>query len=487
MLQQRADVHWDVPTSGAATGHGKITETDMRKLFAQSSRLGLEITGADGELATAAQSLGHQASGLQAILVSAEKMTAVNSGVARTIAAVSDQASNVKQTFGRVAEKINSSVSSTHVNIRALCGTADLVTEGLKRAAQDLKMVRASSDAIQHIAREIQLLAVNAGVEAARVGVAGRGFAVIADSVKRLADQTRTATTESERHLAELADSIMGLQASCSDNMNYAKSVEWEADCIREGSSELTGTFQTVEKFIADFEALREPVQRGNDNCQSVLGNLQTVTEGISEVAGNVRSASSSVHRLVKISEDIVGDIVGTGVETPISGLIDLAKGAAANIATGLEAALANGVITIDGLFDEKYQPVAGTDPQQYLTAFTALTDRLMPPIQEPLLAKDKRVTFCAAVDRNGYLPTHNQQYSRPQGSDPVWNMLNCRNRRIFDDKTGLASARNRKPCLVQTYRRDMGGGVFKLMNELSVPIMVRGRHWGGFRIGFVP
>jgi methyl-accepting chemotaxis protein len=77
------------------------------------------------------------------------------------------------------------------------------------------------------------------------------------------------------------------------------------------------------------------------------------------------------------------------------------------------------------------------------------------------------------------------QKYSHPQGSDPVWNSANCRNRRIFNDRTGLSAGRSTRPFLLQTYRRDMGGGHFVLMKDVSAPIMVHGRHWGGFRIGF--
>jgi methyl-accepting chemotaxis protein len=45
--------------------------------------------------------------------------------------------------------------------------------------------------------------------------------------------------------------------------------------------------------------------------------------------------------------------------------------------------------------------------------------------------------------------------------------------------------AANRKPFLLQTYRRDMGGGNFVLMKDVSSPILVRDRHWGAFRMGF--
>ena len=103
----------------------------------------------------------------------------------------------------------------------------------------------------------------------------------------------------------------------------------------------------------------------------------------------------------------------------------------------------------------------------------------------EWVLKRDPRIVFCAAVDRNGYLPTHNKIYSQPQGDDPVWNAANCRNRRIFNDRTGLAAGRNRRKFLLQTYRRDMGNGNYVLMKDASVPIKIDGRHWGGLRIGF--
>ena len=101
------------------------------------------------------------------------------------------------------------------------------------------------------------------------------------------------------------------------------------------------------------------------------------------------------------------------------------------------------------------------------------------------MLELDPRVVFCAAVDRNAFLPTHNTKFSQKQGGDPAWNAANCRNRRIFGDRVGLAAARNRKPFLLQSYRRDMGGGVFVPMKDVSAPIMVRGRHWGGLRLAY--
>jgi methyl-accepting chemotaxis protein len=77
----------------------------------------------------------------------------------------------------------------------------------------------------------------------------------------------------------------------------------------------------------------------------------------------------------------------------------------------------------------------------------------------------------------------HNKTWSQPQGEDPVWNARHSRNRRIFDDRTGLAAARNLQDWLVQSYPRDLGGGVVEMMKDISMPIELRGRHWGALRI----
>ena len=118
------------------------------------------------------------------------------------------------------------------------------------------------------------------------------------------------------------------------------------------------------------------------------------------------------------------------------------------------------GEIGDNDLFDRAYRPIAGTDPRQLMARFTEFTDRVLPPIQEPLMEFDPRVAFCAAVDDNGYLPTHNVKFSRPQGPDSVWNAANCRNRRLFNNRTGLGAGRNTREFLLQTYRRDLGGDV---------------------------
>jgi methyl-accepting chemotaxis protein len=166
--------------------------------------------------------------------------------------------------------------------------------------------------------------------------------------------------------------------------------------------------------------------------------------------------------------------------------LIDRAIEAADAASAAIETAISSGDLTADDVFDLDYRPISGADPQQFETRYLDTFDRILPDILEPALQSDPQMVFCAAVDRNGYLPVHNQIYSKPQrAGDPVWNAGNCRNRRIFDDRAGLSAARNTRPFLVQSYARDMGNGQVVMMKEVDAPISVFGRHWGGMRMAY--
>jgi methyl-accepting chemotaxis protein len=95
-------------------------------------------------------------------------------------------------------------------------------------------------------------------------------------------------------------------------------------------------------------------------------------------------------------------------------------------------------------------------------------------------------VQFCRCIDRNCYVATHNLACSKPQGSDPVWNDANSRNRRFFKHRAMLIAAQSLKPVQLQTMRRDMGGGKFVMMKTAGAPVWIRGRHWGAASLAYI-
>jgi methyl-accepting chemotaxis protein len=164
---------------------------------------------------------------------------------------------------------------------------------------------------------------------------------------------------------------------------------------------------------------------------------------------------------------------------------IERAISAANQISKLFEEAVTLGKISEQDLFDNNYVPIPGTNPVQCRTRFLDFTESVLPAIQEPLLASDKRMVFCVALDRNGYLPVHNNIYSKPQRTDDVlWNTANSRNRRIFDDRAGLSAGRVVRPYIIQNYPRNMGDRIV-MMWEIGAPIRVFGKQWGGFRTAY--
>jgi methyl-accepting chemotaxis protein len=145
-----------------------------------------------------------------------------------------------------------------------------------------------------------------------------------------------------------------------------------------------------------------------------------------------------------------------------------------------LREAVDNGRFRMEQLFDERYVPIPGTDPQKYHTPYDSYLDTAIQQLEDEFL-KDDQVVFAVLVDRNGYLPTHNSKYSQPLTGDKEKDKVGNRTKRLFNDPVGLAAAQNQKELLKQVYSRDTG----ERMWDISAPIHLDGKHWGAFRIGF--
>jgi len=440
--------------------------------------LGVEIADITGHLQDVAGRVSRQSEQFKDLQRTAESMVAVNRGIDAAVRAA-------QATAGSAGGEIDSSraaVGGAVAHIAELATAVGRIEERLGAIDAVLKQVAKVSGTIETIARTTNLLALNATIEAARAGEAGRGFAVVAGEVKALAAETRAATLQIGDTVRDLSGQIGNLIDEGGIASRRAKEVSDGAGIIEQAMDRVHRDFAGLGREI---DVIAASAGDNLGNCRAVLGELGVLAEGVDLSSANLKEADRRVEELLKLSESLIEFIADSGVETADTRLIAATIATAKLIAEAFEAAVARNEIAVEQLFDTNYREIPGTDPKQYMTDYVALTDRLLPPIQDPVRAIDPRVAFCVAWARDGYLPTHNPEYSQPQGTDPVWNAAHCRNRRRFDDRAVRKVAANTKSFLLQTYRRDMGGGTFVLMKDLSAPIFVGGRHWGAFRMGY--
>ena len=439
--------------------------------------LGVELADVAGNVREVAGRVTTQSERFGHLQKTAETMVLANHDIAGASKAVQSATSAAVGEIGQSRAAVETAVKY----IAELIEAVGRIEHRLGAVSSALVDVANVSGSIEAIAKQTNLLALNATIEAARAGAAGRGFAVVASEVKALAEATRKATHQIGNTIRGLDDQVGNLIAESGEASGRAKDAG-------EGARQIQGIIARVQdgftKVGQEIAGVAKAATSNLSHCDMVIEELANLARGVDLSSTDLKHADDRVARLLEASEGLIAMIAESGVETSDAPLIRTVVETARRIANAFETAIERGEVRLEQLMDENYREIPGTDPKQYLTNYVEFTDRVLPPIQDPIQKSDPRIVFCVAWARGGYLPTHNPNYRLPQRKDPVWNSANCRNRRLFNDRAVKKVAANTRPFLLQTYRRDMGGGNFVLMKDLSSPIFVRGRHWGAFRMG---
>jgi methyl-accepting chemotaxis protein len=345
-----------------------------------------------------------------------------------------------------------------------------------------LREVSNATNQITQIALQTRLLAFSARVQARQSGQApeglgfGSGLGVVADAANDLAERIEFCAQHILGKVQQLDESIAGLLRQVSPGVAGPKLGAHQGGSIPHALDQAARGINRI--YLAS--------ENSRDLCDGLNCQMADIEAEMHHGTEAVGSALMHTETFLKVSEALMETVADSGVDTEDTLYIRSAQDAALRIGKLLEAALQSGSISQADLFDDHYLPIVGSQPAQHQSRFVDIADRLFPLVQEELLGLSDKVVFCVATDRNGYVACHNKAYNHTQRSgEPAYNSVHCRSRRIFNDRAGLASARNQRPFLLQTYRRDMGAGNFVVMKEAAAPITVNGQHWGGLRLAF--
>jgi methyl-accepting chemotaxis protein len=365
-------------------------------------------------------------------------------------------------------ETVASTMRSTNQHIEHFSGTVTELHANSMKINEIVSLINDISD-------QTNLLALNAAIEAARAGEAGRGFAVVADEVRKLAEKVKTAT----QVIGQNTQSMINLVADTSAKTQTIVAEVTKANGYVEASASDLGTMvgdfkRTTEQLVTISDAI------GNlrDSNQTIHGEVEEIRNHSLDISGRMKQCLDSAKTLRESTEDLQCTLADfrTG-NSKFDTLHDNCMQFRDQVAAVLQTLNERGV----NVFDQHYKEIPGSNPKRYSTAYDNQCEADLTRLYDDLLRNVQGLTYSLSVDTNGYAPAHNGIFSNTPSGDPVVDLAKCRHKRIFNDPVGLKLAKNQKSSLFQTYVRDTG----EILNDLSMPITIAGRHWGAVRIGF--
>ena len=401
-------------------------------------------------------------------------------------ARVSDSTDEARVLAEQARGKLEQGRGAIEDTIRIFSGLTDLVVQlGDRMAgfAEAMARVQNVSASIETIANKTNMLALNATIEAARAGEAGRSFAVVAAEVKKLAHDTRAATSE-------IAGTINSLTRE-------AEAVTSEIKVGVEKSRVAQSSFSKINDTVRDVAEIVALVDRQTDGIAQATSlieqSVDSVKSGLSSFAndarangGQLKETRDRLSKLELLSNEMLDTLASSGVRIDDTPFIEFAQAGMREIQAVIERGIARGEVAVEDVFDTDYVEMPGTDPTQWETRFCDFADIHVRPILDRLMGEQPRLIAAAITDINGYLPTHISERSQPQrAGDPAWNAEHCRNRRNFIDDVTRRAIASTKEAMLATYGMDLGNGRYLPVKNVFVPLYFGGRRWGNFELAY--
>jgi methyl-accepting chemotaxis protein len=276
----------------------------LQSAMERISSCSYELTTAAGELRANAEQIAtgseHVAAQAVTVATAGEEMAATSNDIASNCTMAVESANRAYETATSGAAIIQQTVDGM-ARIAGKVQDSARTVESLGIRSDQIGQIIGT---IEDIADQTNLLALNAAIEAARAGEQGRGFAVVADEVRALAERTTRATREIGEMIKAIQSETKNAVAAMEDGVVEVERGTHDAACSGHALEEILAQVNDVTSQINQIATAAEE-QTATTN--EISGNMQQITEVVQETAGSSQMTAQAASRLSNLAEELQG------------------------------------------------------------------------------------------------------------------------------------------------------------------------------------
>ncbi|GMT42324.1 MAG: hypothetical protein IEMM0002_0735 [bacterium] len=277
-------------------------QENLKEMIHKINQSSSDVAGSAGELSEAARHIadgsGQQTNQMENTVASVDEMSSSILEVARNSSEALDSTNKAMEAAHGGEKMVEKTIAGIHEISAAMEKSSRVVEELGKNSSQINEIVAVIND----IADQTNLLALNAAIEAARAGEAGRGFAVVADEVRKLAERTTTATKE-------IAAMVTKIQTDTKDTMNSMDMVRNEVDSsvgmADETGKSLENIVNQVNKSTEMVNQIATASKEQAKTVEDISKNMNDVVEVSRDTSNDTQKTSDSAEKLMELAGDL--------------------------------------------------------------------------------------------------------------------------------------------------------------------------------------
>jgi len=227
-----------------------------------------------------------------------EEMASTSNEIARNCAVAANSSDIVSQS-ARTGESIIQGIVTAMTKIGEKVRESETIIKGLGERSDQIGEI---AGIINDIADQTNLLALNAAIEAARAGEQGRGFAVVADEVRKLAERTARATEDIGKTIQAMQSETKAAVGSMADGV---REVEAGAEETEKSGDALKEILRQVNTLTSQIDQIAVASEQQTSTTNEITGNIQKISEVMNGASGNIRENSEASSRIAGLAVDL--------------------------------------------------------------------------------------------------------------------------------------------------------------------------------------